>query len=170
MQRTTAKRVVIIAAAVAVLLALLLAIVQIPGASAAPEAPTQTTRQRGSTTTVSRRSTIPSTVPSTAPATEPSTVPPAAAPFVTPVAPGDTAPNGGPLLVPGASDAPASTASDVTQNDNTGTIVGLVIAGLLGVALLLGLLTYWFWRNTRPTKVRAESRSDELAGAKVNDG
>jgi hypothetical protein len=91
------------------------------------------------------------------------------APFVTPVAPGGTAPNGGPLLVPGATNAPPSTA-DVGNKDKTGTIVALVIAGLLLVALLLGLLTYWFWRNTRPTRVPVESRSDELAGAKVNDG
>jgi len=117
---------------------------------------------------------VPSTATSRAPVTEPSTtastVAPAAAPFVAPVAPGNTAPNGGPLLVPGASDAPASTAADVAHNDNTGTIVALVIAGLLLVALLLGLLTYWFWRNTRPREVPAESRSDELAGAKVTDG
>jgi heme A synthase len=68
-----------------------------------------------------------------------------------PVAPGETAPNGGPLLVPGdvASDAPGAAASD----DNTGTVVALVITGLLVVALLLALLTYWFWRNTRPTKL-----------------
>ena len=68
-----------------------------------------------------------------------------------PVAPGETAPNGGPLLVPGdvSSDAPA----DTTSNDNTGTVVALVISGLLVVALLLALLTYWFWRNTRPTKL-----------------
>ena len=68
-----------------------------------------------------------------------------------PVAPGETAPNGGPLLVPGdvASDVPGDTAS----NDNTGTVVALVISGLLVVALLLALLTYWFWRNTRPTKL-----------------
>ena len=68
-----------------------------------------------------------------------------------PVAPGETAPNGGPLLVPGDvnSDAPA----DSTSDDNTGTVVALVISGLLVVALLLALLTYWFWRNTRPTKL-----------------
>ena len=68
-----------------------------------------------------------------------------------PVAPGETAPNGGPLLVPGdvSSDAPA----DSTSDDNTGTVVALVISGLLVVALLLALLTYWFWRNTRPTKL-----------------
>jgi len=68
-----------------------------------------------------------------------------------PVAPGETAPNGGPLLVPGdvGSEAPA----EVSNDDNTGTVVALVISGLLLVALLLALLTYWFWRNTRPTKL-----------------
>jgi hypothetical protein len=29
-----------------------------------------------------------------------------------------------------------------------------VISGLLVVALLLALLTYWFWRNTRPARAR----------------
>src|SRR3954471_16947753 len=46
------------------------------------------------------------------------------------VAPGETAPNGGPLLVPGdvsSSEGP----SDATSDDNTGTVVALVIAGLL---------------------------------------
>ena len=75
-----------------------------------------------------------------------------------PVAPGETAPNGGPLLVPGdvASDAP----TDSTGDDNTGTVVALVISGLLVVALLLALLTYWFWRNTRPTKL-GETKPEE---------
>jgi len=70
----------------------------------------------------------------------------------TAVAPGDTAPNGGPLLVPGevSSGSTPPAEEDTTNSDNTGTIVALVIAGLLVVALLLALLTYWFWRNTRP--------------------
>ena len=83
-----------------------------------------------------------------------------------PLAPGETAPNGGPLLVPGdvSSDAPA----DATTNDDTGTVVALVISGLLVVALLLALLTYWFWRNTRPTKLgdtKAEATNAEPAAA-----
>jgi len=154
MQRTTAKRVVIVACAAAVML-VLLATVHSSGAGAVPETRTQTTRRRASTTTTTTTTTTP-------PSTE--------GPFVTPVAPGSTAPNGGPLLVPGASDAPGSTASNATNNDNTGTVVALVIAGLLVVALLIGLLTYWFWRNTRPTKTAATSRSDELPKAKVKDG
>lgn len=68
------------------------------------------------------------------------------------IAPGETAPNGGPLLVPGEADSASSAAADTSNSDNTGTVVALVISGLLVVALLLGLLTYWFWRNTRPTK------------------
>jgi hypothetical protein len=72
-------------------------------------------------------------------------------PETTVVAPGDTAPNGGPLLVPGEPDAASSAADDTTNSDNTGTVVALVISGLLVVALLLALLTYWFWRNTRPS-------------------
>jgi hypothetical protein len=71
------------------------------------------------------------------------------------IAPGDTAPNGGPLLVPGDTGS-SSSAADTSNSDNTGTVVALVISGLLVVALLLGLLTYWFWRNTRPTKPAPE--------------
>jgi hypothetical protein len=67
-----------------------------------------------------------------------------------PIAPGETAPNGGPLLVPGEADTASSSAADTSNSDNTGTVVALVISGLLVVALLLALLTYWFWRNTRP--------------------
>ena len=69
-----------------------------------------------------------------------------------PVAPGETAPNGGPLLVPGEPTASSASGADATNNDNTGTVVALVISGLLVVALLLALLTYWFWRNTRPAR------------------
>jgi hypothetical protein len=36
------------------------------------------------------------------------------------------------------------------DEDNTGTIVALVISGLGAVALILALLTYRYWRNTRP--------------------
>ena len=84
-----------------------------------------------------------------------------------PVAPGETAPNGGPLLVAGdvASDAPDDT---TTSDDSTGTVVALVISGLLVVALLLALLTYWFWRNTRPTKLgdtKPEETEPEPAAA-----
>jgi hypothetical protein len=75
------------------------------------------------------------------------------------VAPGDTAPDGGPLLVPGEPDAASSSAAeDQANSDNTGTVVALVISGLLVVALLLGLLTYWFWRNTRPTQPSKPAR------------
>ena len=83
----------------------------------------------------SRRTTTTTTTPTTA----------------IPVAPGDTAPNGGPLLVPG--DVGSDALADSTTEDDTGTVVALVISGLLVVALLLALLTYWFWRNTRPTKL-----------------
>lgn len=69
------------------------------------------------------------------------------------VAPGETAPNGGPLLVPGDVSSGSDAAVGQNSDDSTGTVVALVIAGLLVVALLLALLTYWFWRNTRPTKL-----------------
>jgi hypothetical protein len=36
------------------------------------------------------------------------------------------------------------------DEDNTGTIVALVISGLGAVALILALLTFRYWRNTRP--------------------
>jgi len=136
MQRGAAKRVVAVAAVAAVAL-VALAVLRPAGAGASAQAPTQTTRKGAST--------------STAPTTATSDVT-----ITTPVAPGQTAPNGGPLLVPGASDSPASKADEVKNNDNTGTVVALVISGLLVVALLLGLLTYWFWRNTRPAKLPKE--------------
>jgi hypothetical protein len=37
-----------------------------------------------------------------------------------------------------------------------------VISGLLVVALLLALLTYWFWRNTRPTKLESNSSESDV--------
>ena len=75
------------------------------------------------------------------------------------------------MLVPGASDAPPKAPRQMSTNDdNTGTIVALVIAGLLVVAVLLALLTYWFWRSTRPRRAPVELGSDEPAKAKVNDG
>ena len=134
MQRGAAKRVVAVAA-VAALALVALAVLRPSGAGASVQAPTQTTR-RGTTRT--------SAAPSTTPTTD--------ATISTPVPPGQTAPNGGPLLVPGASDSPAGVGNEVKNNDNTGTVVALVITGLLVVALLIGLLTYWFWRNTRPAR------------------
>ncbi len=77
----------------------------------------------------------------------------------TPVAPGETAPNGGPLLVPGDPQVSSDSGGDAVNNDNTGTVVARVISGLLVVALLLALLTYWFWRNTRPVPVGASPRA-----------
>jgi hypothetical protein len=72
-----------------------------------------------------------------------------------------------PLLVPGPTDiqgAPVTTAAPpepkpVSNTDNTGTVVALVIAGLLLVALLLALLTYWYWRNTRPNPKWADEKA-----------
>ncbi len=153
MQRDAAKRVVLVVSVAAIAL-VLLAVVRSPGANAAPRADLQTR-----TTRTSLRRATSTTTTTTAPTTT------TGAPVTTAVPPGGTAPNGGPLLVPGASDAPASQAGDVKNSDNTGTIVALVISGLLLVAVLLAVLTYWFWRNTRPEKVPAESPPDNLAGA-----
>jgi hypothetical protein len=131
-------------AAIAAVVLVVLAVVHPPGAGATQQLPTQTTR-----TTRHSSSTTTSTTAATA------TTPTTDVTLTTAVPPGQIAPNGGPLLVPGASDAPASKANDVKQSDNTGTVVALVIAGLLVVALLLGVLTYWYWRNTRPMKPTA---------------
>jgi hypothetical protein len=81
-----------------------------------------------------------------------------------PIAPGETAPNGGPLLVPGEPETASSSADDTSNSDNTGTVVALVISGLLVVALLLALLTYWFWRNTRPARPRPTLEAAEMHG------
>ena len=40
-------------------------------------------------------------------------------------------------------------------------MVALVISGLLVVALLLALLTYWFWRNTRPASPGERASAEE---------
>jgi hypothetical protein len=84
------------------------------------------------------------------PASRAGTTVPSTSEATTAVAPGDTAANGGPLLVPGDTTPVTDVASDQANSDSAGTVVALVISGLLVVALLLGLLTYWFWRNTRP--------------------
>ncbi len=66
------------------------------------------------------------------------------------------------LLVPGPIDAatgePVTTTTAVPiaavqDEDNTGTIVALVISGLLVIALLIALLTWRYWRDTRPKVV-----------------
>ena len=77
------------------------------------------------------------------------------------VPPGETAPDGGPLLVPGDPEPASDSIADDANNDNTGTVVALVISGLLLVALLLALLTYWFWRNTRPTKPTGRAPTED---------
>jgi len=48
--------------------------------------------------------------------------------------------------------------------DNTGRTVTLIIIGLLLVALILGLLTFWYWRHTDP-----RSRMRLLVPDPVND-
>jgi hypothetical protein len=92
-----------------------------------------------------------------------------------------------PLLVPGPTDiqgvpvttVPPPEPKPVSNTDNTGTVVALVIAGLLLVALLLALLTYWYWRSTRPvpkwtdTKTpkddaEAPAKGVEASGAKTD--
>jgi cobalamin biosynthesis Mg chelatase CobN len=63
------------------------------------------------------------------------------------------------LLVPGPTNAqtgqavPSSTIvtrTAVKDSDNAGTVVALVISALLVVALLLAVLTWRYWRNTKP--------------------
>jgi len=55
-----------------------------------------------------------------------------------------------PVAIPGQT----RTIGTVKPEDKTGAIVALVIAVLVVVALVLGLLTFRFWRNTRPLAVR----------------
>jgi hypothetical protein len=85
-------------------------------------------------------------------------------------------PTSNPLIVPGpggsADGAPGSTVpgdstatAKAKNEDRTGTVVGLVIAGLLVVAILLSLLTYRFWRNTRPLVVHPEDGAPPTAPA-----
>lgn len=91
-------------------------------------------------TTTAKRSTKTTTTRSTT-TTEPATT--TTNKYVSPgVNPGDTIPGVG---------VPADTiAAPAANQDKTGMIVALVVAGLLVIALLLSLLTWRFWRNTRP--------------------
>lgn len=61
----------------------------------------------------------------------------------------------GPLAVL-AQDTPAAPA------DDTGRTITLVIGALLGLALLLAVLTAWYWRRTDPRK-RARATADPIA-------
>ena len=164
-------------AVVAGVLALALAWVLASGASAQSCEPLQlppctttttttTTTTEASTTTTTEASTTTTTQPTatsqpqqqpqqqeqTATTQSRSTTPATQAPTPTTAAPS--------LLVPGPDPGSVTAATPVdgkkagvSNEDNTGTVVGLVIGALLLVALIIGLLTYRFWRNTRPATV-----------------
>lgn len=68
-----------------------------------------------------------------------------------PVAPG------GVLPVQATSTSVAPAAGD--GNDDTGRLVALVVTALLVLAVVFGLLTYWYWRRTRPGMKPAASGS-----------
>lgn len=74
----------------------------------------------------------------------------------------EASPTSNPLIVPGPGPGAASAAATsgetpaakASKGDKTATVVAMVVAGLLVAAILLGLLTYRFWRNTRPLVAR----------------
>jgi cobalamin biosynthesis Mg chelatase CobN len=147
----------------------------LPGQSCPPPsepsttAPT-TTLLPSTTTTTTERVTTTTTVPSTSthPATT-TTVRPTATTAAPPRTsqPATTTTTSPSLLVPGsAPDANGAGGRSVTgarasttSEDRTGMVVAIVITGLLLVALLFSLITWRFWRNTRP--VPAAEPTDE---------
>jgi predicted lipid-binding transport protein (Tim44 family) len=66
----------------------------------------------------------------------------------------------GPLSAVGALAQETST----TSTDDTGRMITLVIGALLGLALLLAVLTFWYWRRTDPRKV-ARSSAEPVTAA-----
>ena len=114
-----------------------------------------TTLLPSTTTTTTVVSTVPTTQrPATTTSHATTTTPARTTQPATTTTPTTTTPS---LLVPGtAPDAGAGGTvgstkkiSD-TSSDRTGTVVAIVITGLLLVALLFALVTWRFWRNTRP--------------------
>lgn len=62
----------------------------------------------------------------------------------------------GPPLAPGATAAPTTTtlvaeeAAATEDDDDTGRTVTLVVTALVALGSIFGLLTFWYWRRTRP--------------------
>jgi cobalamin biosynthesis Mg chelatase CobN len=100
--------------------------------TAAPATTARTATTQATATTAGSKATATTAAPTTTTTTPSLLVP---GPAVT--APGPTTVNGQKVAA-------------VSNEDKTGTVVALVITGLLVVALLLSLLTWRFWRNTRP--------------------
>lgn len=46
----------------------------------------------------------------------------------------------------------AQDVQEVTPADDTGRMIAVVIGALLGLALLLSVLTIWYWRRTDPKR------------------
>jgi hypothetical protein len=112
-----------------------------PTATTAKRRTTATTVKRASTAGNSARRNAATTVAPTTVA--PTTVPPTAPPVLT------TAP----LPVQSTSLTPVSVAPTTAPsiNDNKATtLVNRVIFALIGLAVLVALLTFWYWRATKP--------------------
>jgi cobalamin biosynthesis Mg chelatase CobN len=117
------------------------------------EAPstTSTTDEESTTTTVGRTTTTTSTTLDDGDAT--TTVPPSSTTSLPALLE-----EGPPTDVAGPVQAPTTTSTTVApgdagdDGDETGRQVFLVVTGLLVLAVVFGLLTYWYWRRTRPAK------------------
>lgn len=130
----------------------------VPSTTTTTEASTTTTTEASTTTTTQPTATSqpqqqPQQQQQTATTLSRSTAPVTQPPTPTTAAPSLLVPGPDPGSVTAATTVDGQKAGAVSNEDNTGTVVGLVIGALLLVALIVGLLTYRFWRNTRPATV-----------------
>lgn len=56
----------------------------------------------------------------------------------------------------------AQDVQQVTPADDTGRMIAIVIGALLGLALLLSVLTVWYWRRTDPKRRTVPARGTPI--------
>ena len=72
------------------------------------------------------------------------------------------------VAVPGAPAQETTTTTtapvvDEGGDDDTGRQVFLIVTGLLVLAVVFALMTYWYWRRTRPVKPKATAKETAKA-------
>lgn len=55
-----------------------------------------------------------------------------------------------------------------TPGDDTGRTIALVIGALLGLAVLLAVLTFWYWRRTDPRRAARRVQAGSASGPEVS--